>query len=149
MCIEVVILLVYLVVVYINYVEKRVDGLNKKKMERRKQMKQIRIGVFETNSSSTHSMTICDKDEYNRWKNGELVYDSRKEVLVEVLSLPDMVIKEIKENGHFAGRIDDKWESYSTYEFYMDNESLEYFEESYTTKNGDNIIAFGRYGYDG
>jgi len=30
-------------------------------------MKQVRIGVFETNSSSTHSIVICDKYLYDEW----------------------------------------------------------------------------------
>ena len=33
--------------------------------------KQIRIGVFESNSSSTHSLTIVSEDEFKKWKNGE------------------------------------------------------------------------------
>lgn len=37
-------------------------------------MQTIRKGVFETNSSSTHSITMCTQDEYDRWKNGELYY---------------------------------------------------------------------------
>lgn len=113
-------------------------------------MKQIRTNVFETNSSSTHSMTICDKNDYDRWQNGELVYNIDKEVFVEVLSLPDNVIKEIKETGRFDGYIEGIWVPYSTYKFYMEhNNDLESFEESYTTKSGDKVVAFGRYGYDG
>lgn len=43
-------------------------------------MIQIRKGIFETNSSSTHAISISqypiviDIDTYNKWKNGELVY---------------------------------------------------------------------------
>lgn len=33
---------------------------------------QIRFGVFETNSSSTHSITIVDKEDYDKWENGEV-----------------------------------------------------------------------------
>ena len=33
--------------------------------------RQIRRGVFETNSSSTHSITMCMKSDYDRWSNGE------------------------------------------------------------------------------
>lgn len=28
---------------------------------------QVRQGVFETNSSSTHTLTICSKDDYDSW----------------------------------------------------------------------------------
>ena len=34
---------------------------------------QIRRNVFETNSSSTHTLTICTQDEYKAFQNGELV----------------------------------------------------------------------------
>ena len=34
--------------------------------------RQIRFGVFETNSSSVHSLTIVSKEEYEKFKNDEL-----------------------------------------------------------------------------
>ena len=37
--------------------------------------RQIRRGVFETNSSSTHSLTMCSEEEFEQWKNGELLFD--------------------------------------------------------------------------
>lgn len=37
-------------------------------------MKIIRCKVFETNSSSTHSLTICSDEEYTKWENGELYW---------------------------------------------------------------------------
>ena len=35
--------------------------------------RQIRRGVFETNSSSTHSLTMCLKSDYDRWNRGEVL----------------------------------------------------------------------------
>lgn len=35
---------------------------------------QIRTGVFETNSSSTHSLTMCTLSDYKSWKAGLLKY---------------------------------------------------------------------------
>ena len=32
----------------------------------------MRQGVFETNSSSTHSITMCNESDYDKWVNGEL-----------------------------------------------------------------------------
>lgn len=48
-------------------------------------MRTLRTGVFETNSSSTHSITMCTQDEYDRWKDGELYYleDSERFVTKE------------------------------------------------------------------
>ena len=37
-------------------------------------MKQIRRGVFETNSSSVHSLTMCSGEEYKKWSDGEVLY---------------------------------------------------------------------------
>lgn len=34
---------------------------------------QIRRGIFETNSSSEHSLSIMNRDMFNRWKNGEVL----------------------------------------------------------------------------
>lgn len=34
--------------------------------------KQIRRYVFETNSSSVHSLTMCSGEEFKKWKNGEV-----------------------------------------------------------------------------
>ena len=42
----------------------------------------VRKGVFETNSSSTHSLTMCSEDEFDQWKNGKLLYDSYNEELI-------------------------------------------------------------------
>lgn len=36
-------------------------------------MKTIRQGCFETNNSSTHSITLCMENEFGKWKNGDTV----------------------------------------------------------------------------
>lgn len=46
--------------------------------------RRIRCGVFETNSSSTHSICICTKEDYDKWKNGEMLYDRYNEELVSL-----------------------------------------------------------------
>lgn len=42
-------------------------------------MKIIREGVFETNSSSTHSITMCMKSDYEKWKDGLLKFIPQEE----------------------------------------------------------------------
>lgn len=37
-------------------------------------METIRKNCFETNSSSTHTLTMCMKSDYKKWENGELYY---------------------------------------------------------------------------
>lgn len=101
-------------------------------------MIQVRQGIFETNSSSTHSLTMCTSSDYEKWKNGELIYDYYNDKLVPVTDK----IKELKEDG------DDEYVTYENFQdwSYMD---LESFEQRYTTPGGEEIVAFGYYGYDG
>lgn len=101
-------------------------------------MKQIRRNVFETNSSSTHSITMCMKSDYDRWVAGELVWSRWWDKLVEITP-------EVKQS------MEDDDGEYLTYEQFNDYDYLEFetFTESYTTPNGDKVISFGYYGYDG
>lgn len=46
-------------------------------------MIQVRHNLFETNSSSTHSLVITTKDEWGRFMNNELVLDLYDEKLKE------------------------------------------------------------------
>lgn len=93
-------------------------------------MRVIRRGVFETNSSSTHSLCIASKEDFKKWKDGELVYDRWNDKLVPI------------EEAKYP-------EETQTYEEFTDDEYLEYFKQSYITKSGDEIIVFGKYGYNG
>ena len=97
-------------------------------------MKQIRYGVFETNSSSTHSLTICTDEEYQKFVSGEMSLDLYQEVLVPTTP-------ELFENGG-------DWK-FQTYKRYIDCDELEQYHSEYETKSGEKIHAFGKYGYDG
>ena len=94
--------------------------------------RQIRHGVFETNSSSTHSLTMCSEEEYETWKKGDILFDDWCEEFVKPC--------EVKEG------YDDR---YMNYDRYWDTREMETFEQTYTTKNGERIIAFGEYGFNG
>lgn len=134
--------------------------------------KQIRKNVFETNSSSTHSLTLCSKEEFDAWERGEILFDEWNETFIPIPELSEEV-KEKAKDWYMENKVKYKkdWddlsdekkqeicleyamrngivESGETYEDYMDNNSLEIFEETYTTKSGDEVVAFGKYGYDG
>lgn len=96
----------------------------------------IRRNVFETNSSSTHSLCICTQEEYDKWKNKEAIYNRCNE---ELISAEDYL------------KLEDNWfkEECQTYDEYINNDYLEYYEEKFTTPSGDKMVAFGKYGYDG
>lgn len=100
--------------------------------------RQIRHGVFETNSSSTHSLTMCMKSDYDRWVAGELVWSRWNNELVEITP-------KIKASME----VDDG--DYLTYEQFNDWNYLEYetFKSTFKTPNNDEIVSFGYYGYDG
>lgn len=143
--------------------------------ERIKFMKrQIRRGVFETNSSSTHSLTMCSEEEFEKWKNGEILFDRwGSEDFVSPKTMTDLQKNDAKE--YYESTRDDfqkEWDNLSetakesyytkyakenglidedaqTYEQYMRNNDLETFVTRYTSKSGDKIVAFGEYGYDG
>lgn len=133
--------------------------------------RQIRRGVFETNSSSTHSLTMCSEEEFEQWKKGELLFDEYSESFVKANSLSDgdkkyaaqdyedrkdefskdwsdlsesakekYYIKYAKENNIVS-------EDAKTYEEWGRSD-LETFVDTYTSKSGDKIVAFGEYGYD-
>lgn len=55
-------------------------------LKRKIKMKQIRTSVFETNSSSTHSLVIMTEEEYNLWKRGIFAL-MNEEVLVKAEGL--------------------------------------------------------------
>ena len=44
-------------------------------------MKKVRHGVFETNSSSVHTLTICTDEQYGLYMNGELLHSNYDWVL--------------------------------------------------------------------
>lgn len=129
-------------------------------------MIQIRQGVFETNSSSTHSITIAPESDFNRWKNGDVYLndgwwsssnDPNKD---KTFLTRDEAINLLRSNKYYIGDEDldgmgieelnevfRDWDIY-TFENYWDD-YLEDYETHYTTEHGDNIIVFGQYGYNG
>lgn len=99
--------------------------------------KQIRRGVFETNSSSVHSLTMCMESDFNKWVAGELVWSRWGDELVPIT---DEIKKSMEEDER----------EYLTYEQFNDYDYIDYetFEDSYTTPNGETVKSFGYYGHD-
>ena len=99
--------------------------------------RQIRRGVFETNSSSVHTLTLCTKSDYEKWENGELVWNRWSGNLVPITD-------EVKES------IDNGDREYLTLEQFDDYDYMpfETFYNSLTTPKGDKVVAFGYYGHD-
>lgn len=92
--------------------------------------RQIRPGIFETNSSSTHSLVICTKEQYEKWKNGDLLWEGC--------------------DGKFITKeeVDEKEIEDDIYDFDAWGEEYEQSEENYTSPSGDELIIRAYYGYD-
>lgn len=103
-------------------------------------MKQTRMTVFETNSSSTHSLTMCTEADYEKWKKGELIYDCCMDELVEVTE----DVKEYREKSYALNG------SYMYGRYQTEEEYWERAEEYYETfcHSYNDVVAFGYYGYD-
>jgi len=128
-------------------------------------MRQIRNGVFETNSSSTHSITMCMKSEYDKWVNGELywnrwggdfvnkdVVDKSIEEIIEDFRKykPDYIQGDEEWKEEFIEYVNDD-KQYYTYEEFNDYEFLDYetFVDTFKTTSGEEVVSFGYYGYCG
>lgn len=122
--------------------------------------RQIRRGVFETNSSSVHSITMCSDDEYKRWESGEAYIQryngnilTRDEIIQELKEKKIWRTEELRypnvnwdDEDEVNELIEDN--DYKTYSQYWDDMDFETFDDSYTTKSGEKIHAFGYYGHD-
>ena len=123
--------------------------------------RQIRRGVFETNSSSVHSLTMCDKTEFEKWKRGEVLFWKNR----DKFGTKDDFIEELQNYRYSWGdrRLvypdvdwsDDKQvhdifsdEGICSHDYYFDEMNYDYetYWDSFTTKSGDEIVAFGYYG---
>ena len=128
-------------------------------------MIQIRNGVFETNSSSTHSLVMCMKNDYDKWVNREVYlnneagWSSYSEYKNKQFVTKEEAINNITNNKYppdinlFTMNNDELEEYFKDNEIYTfdnyDNDYLESFTEEFTTPNGDTVVSFGQYGYDG
>ena len=114
----------------------------------------IRRGVFETNSSSVHSLTMCSDEDYKAWEKGEKIwYD---EMLWDIEELKDHA-KHNWTTQNIDDLTEEEWKefckdwgalTFDGMDDYVDRCCYEWFEEEYTTQKGEVIHAFGYYGHD-
>lgn len=129
--------------------------------------RKIRRGVYETNSSSCHSLVMCTESEYDAWEKGDMLlytgwgsyfgnkpakdhFYTRNQAInfekhrnsnpldEDLSDVPDEELNEILSDRGWV-----------TCDEFFHDEYLEAFEETYTTPGGEKIVAFGKYGYDG
>lgn len=136
-------------------------------------MIQERKLVFETNSSSTHSITITSEENYNAWIEGRVKYDEWNEVFSNPVAMTDADKEACRaEYQRTKPSFYKEWEDLSeddqqsryneyaqehgseddmlTYpEWRARHSGCEFSTARYTTEHGDKVVAFGYGGYDG
>lgn len=130
-------------------------------------MKQVRSNTFETNSSSTHSICMCTKDQYDSWASDwdsleadSILYSNYKEKLVtveeaikdvniyrEIVKLSDVIDANSPEHDDAIESLRD--EGYMTCDDYDNNNDNEFYYDEFVTPGGEIVVAFGDYGWDG
>ena len=121
-------------------------------------MIKIRKNVFETNSSSTHSLVMAVKSEFDKWEAGEYYYcnswysydeeharEAFKGKFKEGKFFP---VAEVDAYYKALGKERDTYD-FQTDDEFCDDDYLEYEDYSYTTPSGEVIIACAKFGYDG
>lgn len=141
-------------------------------------MKTIRLNVFETNSSSCHSLILCSDSEYQLLKAGKLYIDKWLDKLVTASEVYSKYIADLKrdnKNPEFLNKTEaefvkvlddikhertskdtefaDSVASFLNYNseyqtYYEYGTGFETFCNSKKIGNSD-VVAFGYYGYDG
>ena len=96
--------------------------------------RQIRRGVFETNSSSTHSITMCSGEEYDKWCSGNLLFWVGK----KKFGTKEDIIEELKELTRWDNSLmypDVNWDDDSVVADIFDSEEIqssdEFFDDEY------------------
>lgn len=130
-------------------------------------MIQIRQGVFETNSSSTHSITMVSGDMFDKWKNGEVYLNEcwsrvdkeldEKTWLTsdEAMTFARLYLVKWQENVNKINELhgeeldeflQDECGIY-TYDGFFNQYDYETYGDDYFTEGGEHVVAFGRYGW--
>lgn len=120
-------------------------------------MLQIRQHVFETNSSSVHTMVICTDEEFQRVLKEELLidydenlitWDEAKDRLMNLKYGTPPTKEEIDamSRDELEEALCEHWIAW-TYETW--GEEYEAYDHSFTTPSGDKMVVFGYVGRDG
>lgn len=118
----------------------------------------IREGTFETNSSSTHSLTICSSDEYKAWEKGETVFSEDNETFVKLTDLYDACIAAAKKNLDYyipkkaTEKPDEDYykRRVAILEYILEHANKEFFDpfiKSVLDRNGE-VVSISDYGYE-
>lgn len=125
-------------------------------------MKQIRGGMFETNSSSTHSLMLVSEKQFNLWAEGKVYFNDLEYEFLTFKQLQEICRQDLKpmcphkdRGGAFeelTNECKDCLYDYDvairTYDDFFNEDNDEYtFEEHETTPKGEEVVVFGSYDY--
>ena len=136
----------------------------------------IRQGVFETNSSSVHSCSICTEDTFKKFNDGEVWIKGEDQylpedeaikynlnVIREYYNISDDKFKKFAEVYHDTcsfeeafNAIDeeynkydiDPWDIYMNYNEFWDRYYYEDWSKKFQDSNGTPMVAWGYCGHD-
>lgn len=133
-------------------------------------MYQIRQGVFETNSSSTHSMCICTEEEFANFNGNKAMWDKNTGKIVPTNKITHNYVQRAKEYytkqqtsfmkdwdslspesqlEFIVSQFDQSYAGDWLFEgktFYKDwGREYNTFENHFETPSGDQMVAFGEY----
>ena len=128
-------------------------------------MKTIRNNVFETNSSSTHNVSVFYTEDYEKFRNGELLYNPESDELITLEEGIEILLENLTEESKIKV-LNDKLmycEIIDSYTAELENieipkfykELFDYYYNDletdinkFTTRSGENLIIMCRYGYN-
>lgn len=109
-------------------------------------MIKIRQNVFETNSSSTHSLILCSDEDYKKLNNEELFIGGGNR-LVSKEERDEMIQSILAEHPEYdAEEVVKKYYLPMTLEQWSEDEYLEYGEDKFKTPKGEIVHAVYKYG---
>ena len=122
-------------------------------------MIQVRNGVFETNSSSTHSIAICTKNEFDAWRGGEIYINEgwwsssnsqykNKRFLTENEARALIMSSSFYRPMEDDESLDHYFREFEIYSYEDWGSEYESDVTRYTTPGGEEIVAVCYYGYN-
>ena len=133
--------------------------------------RQIRYGVFESNSSTSHCLWMTTKKVYDEYKNGAYLFVGSasygwnpitpeknkpytREEVKELIKNNYEYFEEISEDDRDEDEIEDDWDDTIWEADFIWKDRVENkdwiedtFDETCTTPGGETVVAFGYYGY--
>jgi hypothetical protein len=123
---------------------------------------QVRQGVFETNSSSTHSVSVCLATDWDAFNRGDLWMrpsDGKMLPADEAEEFNEELINSRVENSKrwktpytreeiIKDYATDLYKSHADYYAWAENTYYDFFDEGSVLSNGTHVVTFGYYGHD-